>query len=538
MQYSDSLTKGFFTGNGSFMMPTSDQNVSRWSDFSDPTYMGFNFLIWPYTVYDPNNQDLDYLPQGLFLGVDGGEEEHVDSAVSYLQRRGEYYRANMMKEFREGMMYLSNEEPWVFETVEGLSALWQIDSTKPFRAKDKKLTFTCKESISMRITYLIDLYRKAAWDAQYMRWMLPETQRKFTIYFVITDYRTLQRGGIPYETATFISYKLEHCEFDFLPNALDFSSSLSTYGTAEAVSKIQINVGKITELNSFGLLGGVLKDTLGTYDRGKESGAKNFANFTTITDGTGDAIASSTDWIKGVKNTTHVNVDSEKQKSIEAISLQNESNSSARALSEETEENKKRVLQGVLQRLKNGAVARLENFVNTFANGLLLGNVYGFSPLNLLGSLQSLQANPTEFIAGALNRSAAAGDASALATRVEFTGDEKKLLSEFIGIVSDIQNEVAGSSLESSSIGEIIQSVNASDKLITTTVSQAVERTGIGTLDGILSKVIFDAPNKLEGSLGSVTFDELPKNNIESSDPKLPNPSSKLPGKGGNVNLE
>jgi hypothetical protein len=42
--------------------------ITRWNDIEDFTYLGFYFRFLPNTTTS-DNIDLDYLPQGLFLGA-------------------------------------------------------------------------------------------------------------------------------------------------------------------------------------------------------------------------------------------------------------------------------------------------------------------------------------------------------------------------------------------------------------------------------------------------------------------------------------
>lgn len=298
MNYVDKLTKDFLTSNT--WVTNAGGHNSRWNEYEDPTYMGFYFKINPYGNYDPTNQDYDVLPQGLFLPSNGDANAGAvtgmsspisnipDSAENYLKRRNEYWRANMISEFRNGFLYVSENEPWVFEKVTGVGDLWKADPKNPWRAKDKKLVFDCHESISMKMTYLIDCYRKASFDYNNMRYMLPDLQRYFSMDLYVTEIRSLRSAsGANFNTASFVRFRLDYCEFDFFSEeSTTYMSELSRYAPDKGASvKITVKVGAIREVNNYGLLGGMLGDTMYTWQRGKEVAGEAFTQNTTIKDG-------------------------------------------------------------------------------------------------------------------------------------------------------------------------------------------------------------------------------------------------------------
>ena len=292
MQYTDRLTKGFLNGNGLLQ----DQNTDLFGhqsagsgvryDIEDPTYLGFYWHIVPNTVHDPLNYDLDYLPQGLFL-----PEDHPDSAIDYLKRTGEYYRANMMREFAEGFKTLLKTQPWAWDKVSGLGEISKIDPKQNFRGKEKKIIFEGNETISMRLTYLLDLYRKAAFDPIYMRWKLPETQRLFEMRVVVAEIRTLGNGyGGINEPATFVDFIFEECEFTAVEDGFEHIDELTNYPGESPRVKFGIKVGRIRESNHYGLFGALLADTFQPWMNGKGFGSAAFNELTRAVNPTGEAI--------------------------------------------------------------------------------------------------------------------------------------------------------------------------------------------------------------------------------------------------------
>ncbi len=445
--------------------------VTRWTDIEDFTYLGFYFRFLPNST-TPDNIDLDYLPQGLFLGASSpktgtqqaagsgtgssSSTEHPDSAVSFLRRRGEYYRANMMTEFREGMIYLSQETPWVFQKVTGLADIWKIDPKVNWRGKEKKLIFECDESINMRVTYLLDLYRKAAFDAEYMRYMLPDTQRYFTMELIVTEIRTLRNPdsrATVLEPATFIRFIFDYCEFDFFSEAPGYLDSPAVYAQEKQLIKIPIKIGRIRERNSYGLLGAVLGDTFGAAQRGADSGLKNFTSITTVKDATGENVAAQAGIAEGFKRTSFVN----RRQTVEDTFRSTPGNAYG---------NPPRADLGLLGQVATGALAALQSAAQNLANRALLGNVYGFSLGSLTGQLSGILNNPIAAVQGIVSSfTSNQQQASDIAKRVELSGPDLKLIKDFVGAIDYVKQVSPGVNLDDVTLGDLLTGINPSQNL-------------------------------------------------------------------------
>ncbi len=150
----------------------------------------------------------------------------------------------------------------------------------------------------MKMTYLIDCYRKASFDYINMRHSLPDNQRFFSMDLWVTEIRFLKRPDASgnatfFNTGSFIRFRLDYCEFDFLnTDTLGYTSDLARFASDKPASiKIPINIGSIREVNNYGLLGGFLTDTQYAWQRGKDSLNKSFTQDTTIKDGTGEYVS-------------------------------------------------------------------------------------------------------------------------------------------------------------------------------------------------------------------------------------------------------
>ena len=469
MNKTDSITKNFLNGNGQFNpSPFKNLNVDiglsedglsfgvssgvdKWIANDDPTYLGFWVYLQPELAVSEanNNNNLDYLPQGLLIPdnistSEQAQQQQADSVVGYLRRRNEYYRAKMMEEFQNGFVKIFKKAPWMIQKISGVEALWKINPANNFRGKDVVITFECLESIDLKMTYLLDLYRKSIWDATYHRWAVPDCQRYFTMDIVIAEVRTMQRPGLlgPFSLGTFHTFKCEYCEIDPFSEEPGYLSALSRYteGTPASV-KFKVKVGAVREVNKYGLLGAYLQDTKYAFERGKSFRDSSFEG----EDGT-KVLRGFQDYFTAL---------------------------------------------GGAQYLINAA----ENIAKNLKNKILLGNVYGFSLSNTINALQSAINNPE---AAARNLFSNAGVASpiadALSSNIQLTGPEIELVKSIIGSIEILENAVVGTDLENQSIETIVNTITSS-RLQGTNLGN-VDFTGGQASVSNNSSVTLDAPSK------------------------------------------
>jgi hypothetical protein len=159
-------------------------------EYDEPTYLGFwvkfNFnegILDGSGLMDANN-----LPAGLLADFEANY-----SAERYLKNIGYPNRAETLKAFKELLKSISEESPWYITSIEGLNEIYKLDSVQNFRGKDKKITLEFLEGIDMRVTSMFDAYRKSAFDAVYMRYLLPDIMRYFSMNVYVTEFRTFHR---------------------------------------------------------------------------------------------------------------------------------------------------------------------------------------------------------------------------------------------------------------------------------------------------------------------------------------------------------
>jgi hypothetical protein len=469
MNKTDSITKNFLNGNGQFNpSPFKNLNidislsenglgvgvssgVDKWIENEDPTYLGFWVYLQPeLAILGANdNYNRDYLPQGLLIPdnlstSEQAQQQQSDSVVGYFRRRNEHYRAKMMEEFQAGFTKIFKKTPWMIQKISGVDGLWKINPSNNYRTKDVVLTFECLETIDLKMTYILDLYRKSIWDATYHRWAAPDCQRYFMMDIVIAEIRTMQRPGLlgPYNLGTFHTFRCEYCELDPFSDDVGYLGNLNRFadGTPASV-KFKVKVGAVREINKYGLLGAYLQDTKYAFERGKTFRDSSFAS-----DGGDKVLRSFSDYFSAL---------------------------------------------GGAQYLINAA----ENVARSAVNKLLLGNVYGFSPSNAINALQSAINNP-EAAARSLfsNAGVASPIADALSSNIQLTGAEIELIKDTIGSVEILANAVTGTDLENQSIETIINTI-ASENLQRTSLGNiSLNSTQTPPMSG--DSVTLNAPNK------------------------------------------
>lgn len=309
-----------------------DQNINKFNKgflttkqggFEDPTYLGFRFVF----DFTPSHRNMEtgQTDDPLF-----SEDPTLESAIRYLEATGYTDRASMLRTFKANLQYINKETPWYFQTVNGLNDIWKIEfgeNFNPFRGKDKVLEITCLESIDLRITALADLYRKATFDTKYMRSILPENLRWFTLRVQLCEMRNFIKvkdsvnkistnivnsnanteslgknitGNSVVKALTsnstepeienienlvsLMEFHLSHCTFDFW-ESFPSDKEISMNGDMEmAKQKFKIHVGTIKEHHNYKLLDLVLKDGLtgetGIKSKGVPDFGKAFNNTT------------------------------------------------------------------------------------------------------------------------------------------------------------------------------------------------------------------------------------------------------------------
>ena len=102
----------------------------------------------------------------------------------------------MLLDFIEKWNTLQNNYQYYFQNISGIDSLLKIDPKRGIRvSKDGKVTIKMLEGLDLRITHLLNLYRKIAWDDVYQRWILPDMMRYFMMDIYITEFRIFHQSS-------------------------------------------------------------------------------------------------------------------------------------------------------------------------------------------------------------------------------------------------------------------------------------------------------------------------------------------------------
>ncbi len=235
--------------------------------FDEPTYLTFRVVFDfdpnPYIedMYSDYTTQFDYLPEPLLVLPHSNETVEClkikkYSTWKYLARSlGDYYRKDIFWLFANGLKDLSENYSYYFQSIDGLGDLMKVAPGNGIRIKDDEgiIKIKCYEGLDMKVTQLMQLYRKAAWDDVYQRWILPDMMRFFSMKIYISEIRLFHSMSSQRKSRQSIMYNLpEHMNTTMYDNAsvndilrnidriIETASAVSakTLGTNSTVSQI------------------------------------------------------------------------------------------------------------------------------------------------------------------------------------------------------------------------------------------------------------------------------------------------------------
>jgi hypothetical protein len=151
--------------------------------FQDPTYLGFKLFFL-----------FDQPESGLLSTI-----AHPNTALAYLEARGYTQRAAYLKQFVTLLKRINMECPWFWQSLEGLDEAWKHGfNEEEFVAlvgADRRISInTLDESVDLRMTALMDLYRKACFDWTNRREVVPRNLRFFSVSIYCYESRSINRN--------------------------------------------------------------------------------------------------------------------------------------------------------------------------------------------------------------------------------------------------------------------------------------------------------------------------------------------------------
>ena len=204
----------------------------------------------------------------------------------------------MLIEFRKQLLNIQSNKPWYFQGIAGVADLMKIpEPGQTWRGKDKVLSVDCLESSDMQMTFWADLYRKALYDMNFMRYNLPLDKRRFNCTLIVSEIRNLREANATLATAnavgnailnaagvsnsakniinevaslvdmtqslndkiSYLVFQLSDCEFVF--DSYPYLESISDGTIGEAAKfNFKIKVGGIREFHQYSFFQWILDD--------------------------------------------------------------------------------------------------------------------------------------------------------------------------------------------------------------------------------------------------------------------------------------
>jgi hypothetical protein len=279
-------------------MPTNFFNIDRLTNdfrkgitrdsYDEPTYLTFSL---DFDLDKPLINSSNFLNSSPLFNRD---QESNQSAINYLQNRGFPDKANNLAIFLNLLRHLRDNAPWYFQSISGLDDMWKRGTDTDgggFKANDLVLTIDTLEAVDLRITELADLYRNTIYDKEFMREIVPDNLRWFSMDIWVAEWRNLRNtlppllsissdvnvglgtlGGVMNSVQTigqalgvdsgvtgsilqnfgYVKFKCRQCEFDF-SNSFGGGSSLSVGdgGGTMAKNGFAIKIGWFEEENKY-----------------------------------------------------------------------------------------------------------------------------------------------------------------------------------------------------------------------------------------------------------------------------------------------
>lgn len=228
-----------------------------------------NYDTMPHPLFDIR----DYVGTNLTGFLDNVQPENEPQSYStykYLIDANEPTRAEMLLEFIDNFNQIQSKFPYYFQSITGLNELLKPNFTRGYRVKDSRLVISVLESLDLRMSHLLNLYKKIAWDEVYQRWILPDMMRFFTLKIYISEFRTFHTSvqyssderATPQEVPLFLKVldnilpvweiTCEMCEFDIESSGIPRINEMNVTEPGDFTTlDLVIKVGNIKEVQLY-----------------------------------------------------------------------------------------------------------------------------------------------------------------------------------------------------------------------------------------------------------------------------------------------
>lgn len=174
-----------------------------------------------------------------------------ESAERYFKSLGDEKRMKKVIEFRERIMHLIDQTPYLLRSIDGLSDIYDYNAKEIY--VEREITIKTYETLDLRISKLAELYTDIVWDFENQKRILPDNLEWINYHIISNDVRELVmfiKGGDNGEMAMEnVTAYLDSFVFSFRNGKFSFAKSNNMLGS---ISNEDPTVGD----NSFRLIGG------------------------------------------------------------------------------------------------------------------------------------------------------------------------------------------------------------------------------------------------------------------------------------------
>ena len=140
-------------------------------------------------IFDDNTGEVLEYEDAITTKTDTSIGKNYSTEVYLDLNMGDHGRAALLHNFKLALKDIQNNFPYYLQSINGINSLFKVDHTSGIRLKDAKIELECMEGLDLKITQLLNMYKKIVWDDVYQRWILPDMMRYFNMKIYISEIR-------------------------------------------------------------------------------------------------------------------------------------------------------------------------------------------------------------------------------------------------------------------------------------------------------------------------------------------------------------
>lgn len=131
-----------------------------------------------------------------------------ESAERFFQNLGDDKRVAKIVEFRERILNLIDETPYLLRSIDGLGDIYDYSSKEIYL--ERELTIKTHETLDLRIAKIAELYTDVVWDFENQKRILPDNLEWINYHVIVNDVRELVMFIRDYEEGGHGEYMMEN----------------------------------------------------------------------------------------------------------------------------------------------------------------------------------------------------------------------------------------------------------------------------------------------------------------------------------------